>query len=193
VLLVGRRGLLIEWSSALNRPYWRLVETEDIVQTEFMRLASGITAPSRLLLREWRDDGRIEGRSSEYRIEHYLQELRDGTGDNLRVWYEYRVRAWRERTPEEIQADPTGERFEPFGDVRVPLRLEEPLDRIPFVFLVSAGTGKVAPKPPMLDLVDTNLSHYRTSAEREEGAHWTACPTPAGSNAAATTCPGCWR
>lgn len=32
--------------------------------------------------------------------------------------------------------------------------------------------------PPLLDLVDTNLSHYRTSADLEYGAHYTALPTP---------------
>ncbi len=33
-------------------------------------------------------------------------------------------------------------------------------------------------KPPLLDLVDVNLSHYRTTADYEHGLHFTGLPTP---------------
>lgn len=49
---------------------------------------------------------------------------------------------------------------------------------IPFAF-VNASDGEPDPKEPMLlDLVNVNLSHYRTSADLEHGRHFTALPTP---------------
>ncbi|MFW5955688.1 MAG: DUF4055 domain-containing protein, partial [Rhodothermales bacterium] len=51
-------------------------------------------------------------------------------------------------------------------------------DQIPFWFLDPvAGTPDVD-IPVLLDLVDLNLSHYRTMADLEHGRHFTALPTP---------------
>lgn len=60
----------------------------------------------------------------------------------------------------------------------VPTFRGQPLDFIPFCFL---GPGTLTPdieKPPILDLVDVNLSHYRSSADLEHGAHFCGLPTP---------------
>jgi len=54
----------------------------------------------------------------------------------------------------------------------------KPLDFIPFKFINSDDDSANPCKPPLLDLVDVNLSHYRTSADLEHGAHFTALPTP---------------
>ena len=53
-----------------------------------------------------------------------------------------------------------------------------PLGFIPCVPIVSDGSPFEVPKPPLLDLVDVNLAHYRNSADYEHGMHWTALPTP---------------
>ena len=49
---------------------------------------------------------------------------------------------------------------------------------IPCVPVVSDGSPFEVPHPPLLDLVDVNLAHYRNSADYEHGMHWTALPTP---------------
>ncbi len=49
---------------------------------------------------------------------------------------------------------------------------------LPVVPIVSEGSPLEIPKPPLIDLVDVNLSHYRNSADYEHGLHWTALPTP---------------
>lgn len=59
----------------------------------------------------------------------------------------------------------------------VPTLVGAPVNRIPFVFATAEGTQPIVPKPPLLDLVDVNLSHYRTSADLEHGAHFTGLPT----------------
>ena len=53
-----------------------------------------------------------------------------------------------------------------------------PMDYIPFIILGPQGSTPDVQKPPLLDLVDTNLSHYRNSADHEHGLHFTGLPTP---------------
>ncbi|HET9564096.1 MAG TPA: DUF4055 domain-containing protein [Mycobacterium sp.] len=60
----------------------------------------------------------------------------------------------------------------------VPQRLGQPLPFIPFAFMNASHNDPVFENPPLLDLVDVNLSHYRTAADYEHGAHYTALPTP---------------
>jgi hypothetical protein len=49
---------------------------------------------------------------------------------------------------------------------------------VPCVSIVSEGSSYGIPKPPLLDLVNINMAHYRNSADYEHGMHWTALPTP---------------
>ena len=48
----------------------------------------------------------------------------------------------------------------------------------PFVGITTTGIGMDPLDPPLLDLVNMNMSHYRTSADLEHGRHFTALPTP---------------
>lgn len=69
----------------------------------------------------------------------------------------------------------------------VPLRLGQPLDRIPFRFINVTTLTPDVQKPPLLDLAHVNLSHYRSSADLEHGRHYTALPTPWVAGFPATT------
>lgn len=60
----------------------------------------------------------------------------------------------------------------------VPLKNGSPLDFIPFYPFGSEENSLMCQEPPLLDLVNVNLSHYRTSADLEHGAHFTGLPTP---------------
>lgn len=51
------------------------------------------------------------------------------------------------------------------------------MQEIPFVFVGAEDTGPKIQKPPLLDLINVNLSHYMTSADLEHGAHFTGLPT----------------
>lgn len=59
----------------------------------------------------------------------------------------------------------------------VPLMNGAPLPYIPFIFFNPYGTDPDADDPPLIDLVNVNLSHYRTSADYENGCHFTGLPT----------------
>lgn len=53
-----------------------------------------------------------------------------------------------------------------------------PWDRIPFQFINSDHLLSDVCKPPLINVVNLNVSHYRTVADLENGAHWTGVPTP---------------
>lgn len=86
----------------------------------------------------------------------------DPTGD-------YRVRVFK--------LDAAGQALQVGTDV-YPTMATKKLRYIPFSFLGPDGTRPDPEEPPLLDLVDLNLSHYRTTADLEHGAHYTGLPTP---------------
>lgn len=51
------------------------------------------------------------------------------------------------------------------------------MTEIPFYFYGVTDNTPTPEKPAILDLVNLNLSHYRSSADYEHGLHWTALPT----------------
>ncbi len=59
-----------------------------------------------------------------------------------------------------------------------PTKVGQALDEIPFVALSGNELNLNPTQPPLMSLVDTNLSMYRTSADLEHGRHFTALPTP---------------
>lgn len=60
----------------------------------------------------------------------------------------------------------------------VPKVKDQPLNFIPFIVINASSTGMEVEKPPMADIVNLNLSLYRTSADLEWGRHFTGLPTP---------------
>lgn len=60
----------------------------------------------------------------------------------------------------------------------VPLVGGKPLREIPFVIASVNGESNDVEKPPLLDLCDANLEHYRLMADYRHGLHFTALPTP---------------
>ena len=59
-----------------------------------------------------------------------------------------------------------------------PMMMGRPMTFIPFMILGPNSCEAEVQKPPLLDLVDTNLAHYRNSADYEHGLHFTGLPTP---------------
>jgi len=67
---------------------------------------------------------------------------------------------------------------EQVGKDLFPLMNGKPLDFIPFYFI---GVDDMTPEiddPPLNDLVDLNLDHYRLDADYKHGLHFTGLPTP---------------
>jgi hypothetical protein len=65
----------------------------------------------------------------------------------------------------------------PEGDVPL-MRRGEQLTFLPFVFFGALQNGPSLEEPPLLDLCDVNLGHWRNSVDHEYGLHLVALPTP---------------
>ena len=78
----------------------------------------------------------------------------------------YLVRIWREQKGWDL-----------WNEI-YPTKVGQALDVIPFVALSGNELNLNPTQPPLMSLVDTNLSMYRTSADLEHGRHFTALPTP---------------
>ena len=106
------------------------------------------------------------------------------TGEEIRVYDIdpatgfYRVRVFRRS--DQNAAAPARQKAPAWtlvGEPVTPTIGGQPLAYIPAAFIGS--TDHAAPsKPPLLDLADVNLSHFRTSADLEHGAHFTGLPQP---------------
>lgn len=59
-----------------------------------------------------------------------------------------------------------------------PLMNGKTLDFIPFYFIGVDDTTSAVDEPPLIDLVDVNLDHYRLDADYKHGLHFTGLPTP---------------
>lgn len=81
----------------------------------------------------------------------------------------YRQQIWRKGA--------SGDEFEQLGDDIYPMIGAQPLDFIPFYVVGSDGIDSDPEEPPLIDLIDLNLSHYRTNADYEHGCHFTGLPT----------------
>lgn len=60
----------------------------------------------------------------------------------------------------------------------MPVNTGKPMSFIPFFVVNPFGIGMGTTKPPVLDIAEINISHYRTSADLEHGRHFTGLPTP---------------
>lgn len=163
VLITGRSGILVTMpadESESNRPYLVLYQPEQVINwaTEMIGEYRELTLA---VIRETYEAEKKDEFESEWATQYRVLQLIDGL---------YTVSIWREVGPNK--------------DEWVPVLVFEPRHRgerlryIPFEFCAPVGGLEAVAKPPLLDLVEVNLSHYRTSADLEHGRHYTAMPTP---------------
>lgn len=166
-LITGRVGTLLDMPdgepSAANRPYWVTYAAENIVNWRVTRIGGKQTLTMVVLAEEKETANDKDPFIVDCVRQFRVLELIGGV---------YQVSLWTEG-----KDDKKGQFF-PEEKVSIPLRRGKPLNYIPFVYLGASGIGPEIDHPPLLDLVDVNLSHYRTSADQEHGAHFTALPTP---------------
>jgi len=165
-IAVGRVGIMVDYPSntptnltvaraeALNvRPFLRWYSAESIINWRTSYI-NGAETLALVVLREVVDVQQNEFASEEVTKYRVLDLTEQG----------YRVRIMNE-------ADELLEEV-------FPLQQGQPMRYIPFTVLGANSASTDVQKPPLLDLVDTNLSHYRNSADYEHGLHFTGLPTP---------------
>jgi hypothetical protein len=169
VLITGRAGVLIDYPRAADgvitlgnatemgmRPLLRLYRAEQIVNWQVGRIGNA-TIPVRIVLAETVEESSEDDFVANSVLQYRVLELVDG---------EYVQRVFR-------QIDGVQQQVE----LIVPKMNGRPLSRLPFVFFGPQDVSHSVAKPPLLDLVEVNLSHYRTTADYEHGAHFTGLPT----------------
>ena len=179
VFITGRYGTLMEMTEAGEgadgtsgppRPYWVGYQAEDIISTRTKRIDGGDVL-CRVVLREYveepkEDDPFMFDEVEQYRVLYLHAD--EGEHDSSGAEF-YRQDTYR-------QAD-SGE-WVLQGQTRTPMRRGEKMSFIPMGIVGPTGIDDCPKRPPLIDLVDVNLSHYRTMADLEHGRHYTALPTP---------------
>lgn len=177
-LEVGRIGLLVDYPPALanedgspltraqveqqgQRPTIVSYTAESIINWKF-RTVNNVTLLSMVVLTEQHSEPDPKDEFGEIVETRYR--VLDLDAANL-----YRVRTFR--------IDDRGNDQQIGADI-YPLMNGKKLDYIPFVFIGADGTDARLEEPPLLDLVDLNLDHYRVTADYKHGIHFTGLPTP---------------
>jgi len=164
VLKTGRYGVLVDMPAVTHdtqRPYYAAYTGESIVNWRTV-IVNGIPKLVLVVLCEQLWDPKPDDAYTMECIEQYrVLRLHDNR---------YEVETYR-------QSKETDQDWVSQGLV-LPMFRGARLDYIPFCFF---GPNTITPdieKPPILDLVEVNLSHFRTSADLEHGAHFCGLPTP---------------
>lgn len=153
----GHGGTLIDWSNEEGRPYFAHYRSEDVINWDVTR-QNGRNVLSMLTLRE---EGHTLNAGT---LEHEATEI-------FRV---YRLIDGRvEVTTSKVVAG--GEVSSEMVELK---RRGKALTAIPFIFHTLKGNKPGICKAPLEDMVEINLSHYRTSADLENGRHLAGLPTP---------------
>lgn len=182
-LKVGRVGLFEDYpavdvahatlADAQNqnyRPMLKMYTAKSIINWK-TRTYKNATVLSMVVMRELicvPVDEFTDKEQEQYRVLDLVDLLNDKTGEVTTV---YRVRVMHIEVKDGIEVDVV-------DSVVIPLIQGKPLDAIPFQFIGVDDTSWEVDEPPLIDLVDTNLSHYRVTADYEHGCHFTGLPTP---------------
>jgi len=175
LLLTGRYGVLVDVLAGQDgktvppedqRPYWAGYRAEDIISWSVKRVGGDPQVLTRVVLREeYEEESEKDTFEFEMGEEYLVLELLDH--ENKPVYTQNR---WRKSKSE-------GDKWVQVETV-VPERHGHVLTRIPFQFVNVSSLTPDVQKGPLVDLVDLNISHYRTMADLEHGRHFTALPTP---------------
>lgn len=153
----GHGGTLIDWSDEEARPYFAHYLSEDVTNWNVERVA-GRNVLTMLTLRE---TGHTLNATT---LEH----------DETETFRVFRLIDGRV----ELQVTTCISGAESTSETKELKRRGKALPAIPFVFHTLKGNKPTVCKPPLEDMAEINLSHYRTSADLENGRHVAGLPTP---------------
>lgn len=165
VITMGRYGVLVDRAvdNEFNQAYFRGYTVEAIINYR-TRNVGGVMMLDQVILQEEEEMPADDNFGSESRIVYRVLMLDD---DGL-----YKVCIYTE-----MQSS-AGERGFALIDEYEPKNRGERMDYIPFQFISHVGLTPQYQKSPILDLVNVNMSHYRTTADLEQANYLTSQPTP---------------
>ena len=169
VITIGRCGVLVDYPPIVNavtlaqaqaqgaRPYATMYDAESIINWKTGRINN--VEQLTLVVLEEENEIPVDEFESKCEPQWRVLDLAEGA---------YRQRVFRK--------DKRGEFI--LVDEIFPQINGRVINKIPFEFFGVRDNTSCVDKPPLLDLVDVNLSHYRTTADYEHGLHFTGLPTP---------------
>lgn len=161
VLTTGRAGVLVDMSEDGGQPYWVTHHAENIINWD-VTYDGGVPRLSLVVIKQQTRKEPDNPFNTEVEVTYKVLALDRDTGF-------YVQRKFKE----------TGQgtaRFEQDGEDVFPMRRGKRLEFIPWTWLGPVTVESRVQRPPLLDLVDVNFSHYRTTADLEHGLHYVGTP-----------------
>ena len=161
LLVTGRVAVVLDFVAPIGapvRPYWCLKHAEDLLAWRVEMFNDGPERLTRLVFREntWVEDPNNEyGLVLEHRVREYTL-MEEGVV--------VRVLALRDGKWIEIKKN-------------TPSVVGQSLREIPSIIANSRQMGIEVIQPPLAPIADLSLSHYRTSADLEQGNYYASLPT----------------
>jgi hypothetical protein len=196
VIAVGRAGTLIDWNDQENRPYFCQYSAENIANWGTARI-NGKIMLSMLVLAEtvclpepYEEAKPIRGKkkatandNDPYEEEEVEQlrsfrllplALQEGAAPPKpgKENFQCVIEIWQKVS--EVKG--AAKKWKLIQTL-LPTRTGVPLPFIPFVFHGPAHSRPDCAKPPLDDLINVNLDHYRLDTDYKHGLHYTALPT----------------
>lgn len=162
-MAVGRYGVLVDLPQSGGEPYQAGYVAESIINWR-VTIVDGRPRLSLVVLAETAEAAGEDEYEREERSLYRVLRLDEAGFYTQELWEK------TEGSKEDVFTLLEG----PFRPVRSGVALKF----IPFQFFGPMHLQPGCQKPPLLGLANVNLSHYRTSADLEHGAHFTALPTP---------------
>jgi len=181
ILTVGRVSILVDHPPSIDmdgvpvtvavaqannlRPTLQLYKTEKVINWKFAHVNNRWSL-SQVVLEEVHCEPQDEWSATEEKRWRVLDLDKNGM---------YRQRVFRKRRGPENAS--LGDQIQVGPDV-YPMIDGKPLDYIPFYTCDEDDVDICPDEPPLIDLFDLNLAHYRVSADYEHGCHFCGLPTP---------------
>ena len=170
VLAVGRYGMLVDASpDGKGNPYIACYTAENILDWQMAEI-NGQWTLSKVTLREIYYDRDSHWSPYEYRARFRVLVLEHDEDEDAHVYVQY-VYGDTDTAPGQI---PDIEQAA--SDVVVPTVRGEPLDYIPFIVIGPFTNTPDVQRPPILDIVTLNFSHYMSYAQLEQALFYTGSP-----------------
>lgn len=161
LLITGRAALTMDFTDrptgGMVMPYWRLVSAESLLSWHSV---SAMRSPSVLVRATIQDDGWIVDENKNIVLQRRVQEYTIGEDGRVMVRrHVLKDGVW------EVAAE------------IVPTLRGRPLDRLPIIVANWRSVGLSIEPPPLGEIAELSLSHYRSSADREQGNFYASLPT----------------
>lgn len=162
-------AIIVNFDDVLGRPYLRHLGHAAV--TNWAReQVGGRMIPVQVVVREqYRERAEFGSRAAtQYRVFSLEDSGSVPVSDAYPLGAVCVVQLYREQ-----RSDDGATEWVPFGDPQTPMRAGAPLGEIPVLpYSAHAGLQWDPTKPPILELVDLILSHYRNSADYENLVHF---------------------